>query len=299
MFAETPAERRPNLTAPSEVRALLARHGLHPKKRLGQHFLIDGNLRDRIVQAAGVHADESVLEIGPGLGTLTQALASTAKHVVAVEVDPAMVAVLGETVAHLPNVAIVAGDFLKLPWLEWARETFGAGPVAVVANVPYYITTPILTTILEAPGPVVRLVVMVQREVADRLMAAPGSDAYGSLSVLARLRAEVTMPLKVSRHVFLPPPEVDSAVVRLDLRPHPEVRAEEEPAFFRVSRAAFEQRRKTLLNALTGAGGFPREEAHAALEATGLSPTLRGETLDVPDFARLARALQSMGAGAE
>jgi 16S rRNA (adenine1518-N6/adenine1519-N6)-dimethyltransferase len=281
-----------NLLSPTEVKALLARHGLRPKKRLGQNFLIDRNVLGKIIAAAELDASSGVLEIGPGLGTVTAEAALIAEKVVAVETDRDMVGVLGETVGDLPNVEVVEADFLNLSLDAFLPEKFADRKCIVVANLPYYITSPLITRLIEARRHVERMVVMVQAEVADRLIAAAGSDAYGSLSVFVQYHCRVEVVAKVKRTVFLPPPEVDSSVVRLDMREAPPVDTADEATFFRVVRAAFGQRRKTLLKALSGSPDlcWTRERAAAVLSAAQIDPTRRGETLSIEEFARIANA---------
>lgn len=284
-----------NLTAPSQVDVLLRRHGLRPRKRWGQNFLIDRNTLDNVLRAAAVEPADSVLEIGPGLGTLTRELAQRCRQAVAVEIDPLLVEVLrGETVADLANVLVVPGDALAID----LAALLGAGPGEpptrwkAVANIPYYITTPLIERLLAVKERLERIVLMVQREVAGRLIAAPGTEEYGALSVYVQYYTVPEITARVSRHAFLPPPGVDSAIVRLLVRQVPAAVVRDEALFFQVVRAAFQQRRKTLLNALTTVPGLPREGAGAALARAGIAPGRRGETLGVADFARLADAVE-------
>lgn len=291
----SPAVAGETLTAPSRVRDLLARHGLRPDKRLGQHFLVDANILGKILEAAEISASDRVLEIGPGLGTMTRALAERAARVVAVEVDRRLAPVLAETLAGRENVAVVTGDALRVD-LE-ALCPGGPGSWKVVANLPYYITAPLVARLLEhgagagrPPGRFSRLVVMVQEEVARRFAARPGTKEYGAFSLLVRYHAEVDPVVRVSPTCFFPPPEVSSAVVRLRTRPAPPVEADP-GVLFAVIRAAFAQRRKSLRNALAGGAAAPFPEAEAALEAAGIDGARRGETLTLEEFARLARRL--------
>lgn len=277
-----------NLTAPSQVTELLRAHGLRPRKRWGQNFLIDRNTLENVLRAAEVGPEDAVLEIGPGLGTLTRELAGRARRVVAVEIDPLLVGLLRtETVADLANVAVVQADALGLE----LAEVLGDERWKAVANIPYYITTPLIERLLEHRARLERIVLMVQREVAARLLAAPGSEEYGSLSVFAQYYTVPEITARVSRTAFLPPPGVDSAIVRLLVRPAPAVPVRDEGRFFQVVRASFEQRRKTLLNSLTTVPGVTREVAAAALAGAGIDPTRRGETLGLVEFARLSDAL--------
>lgn len=275
------------LTAPGTVRQLLNAHGIRIKKRLGQNFLVDRNILQKIVAAAELEADDTVLEVGPGLGALTQALAERAGRVVAVEIDEQLIPVLRKTLAAYPNVTIVHADALRL---DLGSLVPGAAKVKVVANLPYYITSPLLMHFLEADLPLERLVVMVQAEVAERLQAAPGSKAYGALTVAVQYRAEVTRVAKVPRTVFLPQPGVDSAILCLRLRPYP-VRPKDEGLFFAVVRAAFAQRRKTLRNALAPLAGERGVAVEEVLGKANVDPAVRGETLSIEAFIAVADAL--------
>lgn len=275
------------LTAPGTVRQLLNAHGIRIKKRLGQNFLVDRNILQKIVAAAELEADDTVLEVGPGLGALTQALAERAGRVVAVEIDEQLIPVLHKTLAAYPNVTIVHADALRL---DLGSLVPGAAKVKVVANLPYYITSPLLMHFLEADLPLERLVVMVQAEVAERLQAAPGSKAYGALTVAVQYRGEVTRVAKVPRTVFLPQPGVDSAILCLRLRPYP-VRPKDEGLFFAVVRAAFAQRRKTLRNALAPLAGERGVAVEEVLGKANVDPAVRGETLSIEAFIAVADAL--------
>jgi 16S rRNA (adenine1518-N6/adenine1519-N6)-dimethyltransferase len=293
--------RRMNLSSPAAVSALLARHGLRPRKRFGQNFLVDANTLAKIVSAGGVGEGGAVLEIGGGLGVLTAALAAAVGPtglVVTVEVDETLLPALDETVGELPQVRVVPADALALDWPLFLDEHFPTAQFAhaarpsVIANIPYNITSPLLAAFLEQRGRFARIVLLVQKEVAARLGAKPGTPDYGALSVFAQFHAQVETVGLVSRRVFFPPPDVDSAVVRLTPHAAPPVAVADEALFFAVVRAAFGQRRKALLNALSGdpALGWTRERAASALEAAGIDPQRRGETLGLAEFARLADA---------
>lgn len=282
-----------NLFSPKAVTDLLRRHEVRTNKSLGQNFLLDKNTLERIVAAARLDGDEDVLEIGPGLGALTRLLAARADSVTAVEIDAGFVRVLSETVADLPNVRVEHADFLKLDLEAWARAHLPSLPATVVANVPYYITSPILIALLRNGALWDTIVVLVQKEVAQRLRARPGTPDYGSLSVFAQFHAEVEIVGVVPRGVFYPPPKVDSAIVRLTPRTAPPVPVADPRLFEQVVRAAFGQRRKTLSNALAGLPGHGREDVLAALEAAGIEPSRRGETLDMAAFAAIANALSA------
>ena len=283
-----------NLSSPAAVSALLKRYDLRPRKRFGQNFLVDGNTLAKIVAAGELTPDGAVVEIGAGLGVLTHALAGAVGpegRVVAVEVDPALLPALAETVGGLPQVTVVPGDALALDWPAFLDTHFSPEVrPAVIANIPYNITTPLVTTFLEQRGRFSRIVLLVQKEVAARMAAKAGTDDYGSLSVFVQYHARVETIGIVSRRVFFPPPDVDSAVVRLTPHGAPPVSVPDEARFFAVVRAAFGQRRKALLNALSGdpALGWTREQAQGALDAAGIDGGRRGETLTLAEFARLA-----------
>lgn len=282
-----------DLTKPSELKEVLSRHGLHLSKRFGQNFLTSRSHLLKVVEAAQVQAGDKVFEIGPGAGTLTVELASRADRVIAVELDRALPPVLAEVLAPFPHATLFMGDALKLDLPTFLRGHLGEPPYKVVANIPYNITSPILVRLLENKALFASITLMVQKEVAERLKATPGSAAYGSLSVFAQYQAVVSVAAIVPRGAFFPPPKVDSAVIHLVPRPVPPVDVPSDTAFFRVSRAVFGQRRKTLANALMGAspGGFAREEVTSALAETSLDGTRRGETLTLAEIASLTRAL--------
>jgi 16S rRNA (adenine1518-N6/adenine1519-N6)-dimethyltransferase len=284
-----------NLLSPVQVRRLLERCGLRPKKRLGQNFLIDRNVLQKILDAAELDRESAALEIGPGLGTVTREIAEVAAKVVAVEADRSLMPVLSETVGDFPNVEIVHADFLKLDLPSFLAAHFGETRCVVVANLPYYITSPIITRLIEAKQAVERMVLMVQEEVAERLTAQPASESYGALSVFVQYHCLVRTVARVKRTVFYPSPEVDSALVRLDVRASPAVNVPNEGLFFRIVRASFGQRRKTLLRSLSGSPelGWTRQTADAVLARAGIDPVRRGETLSIEEFASLARAATS------
>ena len=282
-----------NLSSPAAVAALLKRHDLRPRRRFGQNFLVDANTLAKIVGAGEVQPGDAVLEIGAGLGVLTRALAEAVTpsgRVVTLEVDRDLLPALAETVGDLPQIQIVPGDALALDWPMFLTETFGDTRASVVANIPYNVTSPLLTTLLEQRGRFARIVLLVQKEVAARLGARPGTPDYGSLSVFAQYHAIVETVGIVPRRVFFPAPDVDSAIVRLTPHAQPPVAVSDETLFFAGVRAAFGQRRKALLNALSGdpALGWTRERASDALAAAGIDPGRRGETLSLEEFARLA-----------
>lgn len=263
---------------------ILKAFGLQTSKRLGQNFLVDEAVVDGIVAAAGVTDGDTVLEIGPGIGTLTQGLAEAGAGVVAVELDRRLVRVLESTLSGYDNVRIVHGDILKI---DIACE-MAAAPFKVVANLPYYITTPIIMRLLEQRLPISVLVTMVQKEVAERMVAAPGSRDYGALSVAVQYYTAPEIVLAVKPGSFIPAPAVESAVIRCPVRTAPPVAVTDERAFFRVVRGAFAQRRKTLANALKGAG--ISAEVEDILREAGVDGRRRGETLSMDEFAAIAAA---------
>ena len=281
-----------NLSSPAAVSALLKRHDLRPRRRFGQNFLVDGNILAKIVAAGQVQPGDCVLEIGAGLGVLTLALAEAVTlsgRVVALEIDRGLLPALAETAGLLPQVAIVPGDAMTLDWPVFLTAQFGGLPVRAIANIPYNITSPLLAILLEQKR-FACIVLLVQKEVAARLAAKAGTPDYGALSVFAQFHALVETVGIVSRRVFYPPPDVDSAIVRLTPYASPPVAVSDETLFFAIVRAAFGQRRKALLNALSGdpALGWTREQASAALAAAAIDPGRRGETLTLAEFARLA-----------
>lgn len=266
-------------------RILKAFH-LRADKNLGQNFLVEESVVSRIAAAAELTPQDKVLEIGPGIGTLTQALARTGAQVTCVELDKRLLPVLAETVGSYENVRIVQGDILKtdIPAL------MGGGPFKVAANLPYYITTPIIMSLLERRLPLERLVVMVQKEVAERMTALPGGREYGAISVAMQYYTESRTAFLVKAGSFLPPPKVDSAVLVCRRRPDPPVAVPDEKTFFRIVAAAFSVRRKMLTNSLRHMGGLSGDEVRAWLAAAGIDGTRRAETLSLEEFAALARA---------
>ncbi len=282
----------PVIADPKVTRHILSAFHLRASKRLGQNFLVDRGVVQGIVDAAELSPADTVLEIGPGIGTLTQGLAETGARVVAVELDKKLPAVLAETLKGYDNVTIVPGDILKLNISEILGLPNGSR-FKVVANLPYYITTPILMILLEERLPIERLVTMVQKEVAVRMTARPGSKDYGALSVAVQYFTVPRMVMDVPPCSFLPAPEVTSAVIACHVQDVPTVRPTDEKLFFRLVRAAFGQRRKTLLNALTGSG-LTKEMSRAGLTAAGIAENMRGEQLSLADFARLSDAVGSL-----
>lgn len=274
-----------NLASSSQVKKLLAERGLHPRKRLGQSFLIDRNVLNRIVEASGAGPGVRILEIGPGLGVVTRELALRGAKVVAIEVDRHLQPVLAETLAGAGDVSLLFEDFLKVD----LPKLLGGGRWGVVGNLPYYITTPIIAKLLESKSLISSMLIMVQREVADRIAATPGSADCGSLSVLIQYHCEIERVMKVSRNVFYPIPDVDSELLKLTVRETPAVDVSDEALFFRIVRAAFGKRRKTLLNALSSSPelGWDKERAGQVLDSAGIDGSRRGETLSLEEFGRL------------
>ncbi|MCX6343760.1 MAG: 16S rRNA (adenine(1518)-N(6)/adenine(1519)-N(6))-dimethyltransferase RsmA [Armatimonadetes bacterium] len=279
-----------NLTSAPQIRTLLAAHGLHPKKRLGQNFLIDRNVLDRIVDATGAGQGVNVLEIGPGLGVVTRELAERGARVVCVETDRELEPVLKDVLAE-SNVEIVIEDFLKLDLHEFFQSRSG-GKWVVAGNLPYYITSPIIAKLIEAKANVSAIVMMVQREVAQRLQAAPGTEDFGALSVFVQYHCGIQSVMRVSKNVFFPIPDVDSEVVKLTILETPRVSVQNEQLFFKIVRASFGKRRKTLLNALSSDDnvGWNKDQARAALEKAGIDAGRRGETLSLEEFAGISDA---------
>ena len=279
------------LTSAPQVKELLARHGIHPKKRLGQNFLIDRNVLDRLLDAADLGPDSDVLEIGPGLGVVTEEAAKRAGKVVCVEIDRDLEPILAELLSDCLNAEIVIGDFLKLDLPEFLGKR-SEGRWTVIANLPYYITTPILAKLIDSKQHFRTILLMVQREVGQRLRAGAGSDEYGAISVFVQYHCKIKPVMRVSRNVFYPIPDVDSELVKLTVRDVPAVAVSDEATFFLIVRAAFGKRRKTLLNALSSSDDlrWDKQRAQQVLAAAGIDPGRRGETLGLEEFAALANA---------
>ncbi|MFS0725086.1 16S rRNA (adenine(1518)-N(6)/adenine(1519)-N(6))-dimethyltransferase RsmA [Paenibacillus sp. 1P07SE] len=282
---------------PRRTQEIIKRYGFSFKKSLGQNFLIDPNILRKIVESAGLDETKGALEIGPGIGALTQELAAVAGKVTAVEIDRRLIPILRDILADTPQVEVIQGDVLELDLRKLLEQQFeGCGGVSVVANLPYYVTTPILMKLLEERLPLENIVVMIQKEVAERMAASPGGKVYGSLSVAVQYYCEPELVCTVPHTVFIPQPNVDSAVIKLTLRKEPPVRVSDETFYFRVVQASFAQRRKTLANNLTAFVGKERREALIGLlEEIGVAPTRRGETLSLAEFAAVSEAL--LGAG--
>ena len=281
------------LSDPKETIAVLQRYHFSFQKKFGQNFLIDAHVLDKITDAAGVTSEDVVLEIGPGIGTMTQVLCERAKEVIAVEIDRNLIPILREdTCREYSNLTIINNDVLKTDIAALAGER-GGRPLKVVANLPYYITTPIVMGLLEKHIPVDNITVMVQREVAERMQAGPGSKDYGALSLAVQYYAETYIAAYVPPNCFMPRPNVGSAVIRLTLRDKPAVQVKDEKKLFAVIRAAFSQRRKTLVNGLANSDevSYTKEEAAAILAELGLPEAVRGETLTLGQFAAISDKL--------
>lgn len=281
----------PNLTDIAAVRDLCARHGFTLSKGFGQNFIVNPGVCPKIVEAAGIDETFGVLEIGPGVGVLTKELALRARKVVAVEVDERLPPLLEETLEGLDNVKVVLGDVLKVDLAQLIRDEFPGMPVAVCANLPYYITSPILMRLLEEKLPIQHITVMVQKEAAQRITAEPGTREAGAISYAVAYYAQPKMLFSVQPGSFLPPPKVVSAVIQLKVRPQPAVDTPDEAGFFKLIRAAFGQRRKTVANAASAGLGLPKARLMEALETAGLSPLARPEQLTLEDFLALQKAL--------
>ena len=276
---------------PKETIAILNKYGFNFQKKFGQNFLIDTHVLEKIIRAADITKDDCVLEIGPGIGTMTQYLCENAGKVIAVEIDKNLIPILTEdTLAAYDNVKVINSDVLKLDLKKLAEEENGGRPIKVVANLPYYITTPIIMGLFEAGVPLASITVMVQKEVADRMQAGPGSKDYGALSLAVQYYAEPYIAANVPPNCFMPRPNVGSAVIRLTLHEKPPVEVADEKLLFKLIRASFAQRRKTLVNGLTNSPelSFSKEEVTKALETCGFSATIRGEALTLAEFATLA-----------
>lgn len=281
------------LSNPKETIQVLQKHEFQFKKKFGQNFLIDPHVLDKIVDAAQITKDDFVLEIGPGIGTLTQYLCEHARQVLAVEIDKNLIPILHETLSPYKNVEVMNGDILKQDIREIAQTYNDGKPIKVVANLPYYITTPIIMELFESRVPLANVTVMVQKEVADRMKAQPGSRDCGALSLAVQYYAKPYIAAFVPPNCFMPRPKVGSAVIRLECREEAPVQVMDEKLMFRLIRASFNQRRKTLQNGIANSSelSFSKAEAAEAIEKAGLDANIRGEKLGLPEFARLADLL--------
>ncbi|MBF0700253.1 16S rRNA (adenine(1518)-N(6)/adenine(1519)-N(6))-dimethyltransferase RsmA [Streptococcus danieliae] len=281
----------------SVTRAVLERHGFTFKKSFGQNFLTDTNILQKIVDSAELSREVNVIEIGPGIGALTEFLAEQAAEVMAFEIDERLIPILGETLSAFDNVQVVQADILKVNLAEQISRFRNPDlPIKVVANLPYYITTPILMHLLESGIPFAEFIVMMQKEVADRISAQPGTKDYGSLSVAVQYYMEAKVAFIVPRTVFVPAPNVDSAILKMTRLPQPAVEVADEDFYFKLVKASFHHRRKTLWNNLQAYFGKDPETKDwltRSLEVAGIAPSVRGETLGLAEFASLARALEA------
>ena len=290
-----------HLYNPTNTLEIIKKYGFGFQKRFGQNFLIDGNVVEKIVREAGITKDDFVLEIGPGIGTMTQILCENAREVAAVEIDKNLIPILAETLAPYDNVSVINEDILKVDVRKLAEEKNDGRPIMVVANLPYYITTPIIMGLFESHVPLESITIMVQKEVAQRMQVGPGTKDYGALSLAVQFYADAQIVLKVPASCFMPRPNVDSAVIKLVRHEDAPVKVKDEQFMFRVIRAAFNQRRKTLANSLAnsselnGSGhACTREDVTTALEAMGLPAGIRGEALTLAQFGELADRLIEM-----
>ena len=284
------------LSNPQKTIEIIQKYGFDFQKKFGQNFLIDPRVLDKIIAAAEITKDDFVLEIGPGIGTMTQYLAEAAREVTAVEIDRNLIPILSETLAEYENVTVLNQDVLKTDIAAIAQERNGGRPIKVVANLPYYITTPIIMGLFESRVPIDSITVIVQKEVAQRMQAQPGTKDYGALSLAVQYYAKPYIAANVPPNCFIPRPNVGSAVIRLKKYENPPVKVQDERLLFRLIRASFNQRRKTLVNGLKNCAELPfsKEQILAAFEVTGLAENIRGEALTLAQFAQLSDAFSQM-----
>lgn len=284
----------PTLGNPQNTIEILQKYNFNFQKKFGQNFLIDEHVLDKIIRAAEITKDDYVLEIGPGIGTMTQYLACAAREVTAVEIDRALIPILEDTLKEYDNVSIINEDILKVDIAALAKEKNGGRPIKVVANLPYYITTPIIMSLFESHVPLESITVMVQKEVADRMQVGPGTKDYGALSLAVQYYAEPYIVANVPPNCFMPRPAVGSAVIRLTRHQKPPVEVMDEKLMFRLIRASFNQRRKTLANGLKNSGelNLSKEVITVAIEKLGKGSSVRGEALDLEEFARLTNIIK-------
>ena len=278
---------------PQNTIAVLQKYNFNFQKKFGQNFLIDTHVLDKIIAAAHITKEDLVLEIGPGIGTMTQYLCEHARQVIAVEIDKNLIPILEDTLSEYNNVKVIQNDILKVDINQLAQEENGGRPIKVVANLPYYITTPIIMGLFESHVPIENITVMVQKEVADRMQVGPGTKEYGALSLAVQYYAEPYIVANVPPNCFMPRPKVGSAVIRLTSHEQVPVEVQDEAFMFRLIRASFNQRRKTLVNGLNNSPevNVPKEAILEALEKMGMSPTVRGETFSLEQFAELSNLL--------
>lgn len=280
------------LGTPSTTKEIINKYSFAFQKKFGQNFLIDSNVLESIIRGAEITKDDFVLEIGPGIGTMTQYLCEAARQVVAVEIDKMLIPILEDTLSEYDNVEVINQDVLKVDIKSLAEEKNNGKPIKVVANLPYYITTPIIMGLFESGVPIDSITIMVQKEVADRMQTGPGSKDYGALSLAVQYYAIAKVILNVSATCFMPRPNVDSAVIKLTRHKEPTVNVADEKLMFKIIRASFNQRRKTLVNGLKNSPelSFSKEQIVKAIEKIGKPETIRGEALTLEEFAELANA---------
>jgi len=282
------------LSSPRTIKYIMEKYGFKFSKSLGQNFLIDDQVIEDIMDGAEVGEDDYILEVGPGIGVMTQALAERAKKVVSVEIDSSLLPVLDETLEPHDNVVVVNEDILKVDLRKLIEEEFDGHKPKVVANLPYYVTTPIIMMFLEEGIPVTDIVVMVQKEVADRIVSGPGNKIYGALSVAVQFYADPSVIVEAPKGMFMPQPKVDSLVVRMRIRETPKVDVKSRKMFFRTVKAAFGMRRKTLLNALSAGLGVSKDVVTEVMGACDIDPKRRGETLSIEEFGMLADGFDNL-----
>ncbi len=281
------------LGTPGATKEVINKYSFAFQKKFGQNFLIDSNVLENIVEAAGITKDDFVLEIGPGIGTMTQYLCESARQVLAVEIDKMLIPILEDTLSEYDNVEVINQDVLKVDIKSLVEEKNNGRPIKVVANLPYYITTPIIMGLFESKVPIESITIMVQKEVADRMQTGPGSKDYGALSLAVQYYADAKVMLNVSATCFMPRPNVDSAVIKLTRHQESPVEVKDESLMFRIIRASFNQRRKTLVNGLKNSSelDFSKEEITEAIKLIGKEENIRGEKLTLEEFAKLSNAL--------
>lgn len=284
------------LGTPSATKEIINKYSFAFQKKFGQNFLIDSNVLESIIRGAEITKDDFVLEIGPGIGTMTQYLCESARQVVAVEIDKMLIPILEDTLSEYDNVEVINQDVLKVDIKSLAEEKNNGKPIKVVANLPYYITTPIIMGLFESGVPIDSITIMVQKEVADRMQTGPGSKDYGALSLAVQFYATAKVILNVSATCFMPRPNVDSAVIKLTRHKEPTVNVADEKLMFKIIRASFNQRRKTLVNGLKNSPelSFSKEQIVKAIEKIGKPETIRGEALTLEEFAELANAFTEL-----
>lgn len=284
------------LGTPSATKEIINKYSFAFQKKFGQNFLIDSNVLESIIRGAEITKEDFVLEIGPGIGTMTQYLCEAARQVVAVEIDKMLIPILEDTLSEYDNVEVINQDVLKVDIKSLAEEKNNGKPIKVVANLPYYITTPIIMGLFESGVPIDSITIMVQKEVADRMQTGPGSKDYGALSLAVQYYATAKVILNVSATCFMPRPNVDSAVIKLTRHKEPTVNVADEKLMFKIIRASFNQRRKTLVNGLKNSPelSFSKEQIVKAIEKTGKPETIRGEALTLEEFAELANAFTEL-----